>query len=229
MSLSKISDKDCWFVIGAHQAGASERQCAELSGLSRRVIHNIITNFRKLGSPHANQLSLDNLIDSACESVPSEKNPKVTKTAPRKRGRPPKPKEAPFFTENIVRKALTEARKYQIVNNTASAFPLDRLNTPPTDEDSLTLDPLKVRRSSREDDILPATPRSITLDDSDDEEWSLEEDKELLMHVLGSNVKNVKWKELEGQFGDRHLAKMCSERWEFIKEQLLKDITSLKG
>lgn len=63
MSLKNISDKDCWFVIGAHQAGASERQCAELSGLSRGVIHNIILNFRKLGSPHADQLSLDNLID----------------------------------------------------------------------------------------------------------------------------------------------------------------------
>jgi hypothetical protein len=63
MTIKRISEKDCWFVIGAHQAGATERQCAALSGLSKTVIHNIITNFKKMGSPHATTLSMDALLE----------------------------------------------------------------------------------------------------------------------------------------------------------------------
>lgn len=62
MALKQVSEEDCWFVIGAHQAGASERQCSELSGLSKTVTHNIIRNFKKLGSPHASNLSVDALL-----------------------------------------------------------------------------------------------------------------------------------------------------------------------
>lgn len=62
MPLKKISEKDCWFVIGAHQAGATERQCSELSGLSKTITHNIITNFKKMGSPHASSMSSVNAL-----------------------------------------------------------------------------------------------------------------------------------------------------------------------
>jgi hypothetical protein len=40
-----------WYVIGAHQAGASERQCARLSGLSKTAVHGIIKAFTETGSP----------------------------------------------------------------------------------------------------------------------------------------------------------------------------------
>lgn len=62
MPLKQISEKDCWFVIGAHQAGATERQCSELSGLSKTITHNIITNFKKMGSPHASNMSSVNAL-----------------------------------------------------------------------------------------------------------------------------------------------------------------------
>lgn len=62
MPLKKISEKDCWFVIGAHQAGATERQCSELSGLSKTITHNIITNFKRMGSPHASSMSSVNAL-----------------------------------------------------------------------------------------------------------------------------------------------------------------------
>ena len=65
MTVKRVSEEDCWFVIGAHQAGATERECSELSGLSKTVTHNIITNFKKLGSPHATKLSLSLLLNSA--------------------------------------------------------------------------------------------------------------------------------------------------------------------
>lgn len=64
MTFKQISEQDCWFVIGAHQAGATERQCSELSGLSKTVTHNIIHNFKKLGSPHASKLSVIALLNN---------------------------------------------------------------------------------------------------------------------------------------------------------------------
>jgi hypothetical protein len=93
-------------------------------------------------------------------------------------------------------------------------------------------------------DELPPTPRSVTLAmdelSSDEEggamiikkkeaeeteqEWTLSDDENLLMHVLGLPMNNLKWKKLETQFGDRHMAKMCFERWDFLKKQLIKDI-----
>ena len=123
-------------------------------------------------------------------------------------------------------------------------YPLDRLNTPPTDEESQrhyspSLDKdVKRRRRSIKEDMLPSTPRSIiALDESDDDlynvddgddggqsHWTMEDDRELLEHVLGLPTKNVKWKAVETQFDDRHLAKMCCERWDYLKKQLIKDI-----
>lgn len=64
MTFKQISEQDCWFIIGAHQAGATERQCSELSGLSKTVTHNIIHNFKKLGSPHASKLSVIALLNN---------------------------------------------------------------------------------------------------------------------------------------------------------------------
>ncbi|KAI7904588.1 uncharacterized protein BX663DRAFT_502891 [Cokeromyces recurvatus] len=242
MSLRQVSEKDCWFVIGAHQAGASERQCSELSGLSKTVTHNILANFKKMGSPHASNLSVSALLDN------NNKKRKMSniseKSTSRKRGRPRKPAEPPFFTEFIVRDVLYEARKNQTIScqhNNSSNY---RLDTPPNDDEEFNENLLsannkiiKKRRSSEDNanTALPLTPRSFTtLDDEEekndlDEEkiWTIEDDKELLEHVLELPMKYVKWKELETKFDDRHLAKMCYERWEYIKKQMLKDVKNV--
>lgn len=124
-------------------------------------------------------------------------------------------------------------------NKSPAIYPLDRLNTPPTDEESQrhcspSPDKDAKRRRSIKEDMLPPTPRSIiALDESDDELydddgghslWTMEDDKELLEHVFGLPTKNIKWKAVETQFDDRHLAKMCCERWDYLKKQLIKDI-----
>lgn len=115
---------------------------------------------------------------------------------------------------------------------------MDRLNTPPSDEDSH-----HVKRQRRDSSItlaeeLPPTPRSVEAMDefSDDEnvdrklheqKWTIEEDEKLLTHILNLPMNNFKWKGLESQFGDRHMAKMCSERWNFLKKQLMKDMRTV--
>jgi hypothetical protein len=96
---------------------------------------------------------------------------------------------------------------------------LDRLNTPPSDEECNN----KVTILEE----LPPTPRTMDFDEETttaEEEWTFEDDENLLKHVLGLPMNNFKWKQVEGQFGDRHMSKMCSERWDFLKKQLLKDV-----
>ncbi|KAI8077600.1 hypothetical protein BDF21DRAFT_421370 [Thamnidium elegans] len=237
MTFKQISEQDCWFVIGAHQAGATERQCSELSGLSKTVTHNIIHNFKKLGSPHASKLSVVALLNNT-QPTNKRKNDEISKnepTKPRKRGRPRKPLEAPFFTEAIVRNALLEARMDQkSTTYSPNLYPLDRLNTPPSDGEQHHTQKRQRRGSSIITEDLPPTPHSIVaMDDTSDEEtettneWQVEDDEQLLAHVLGVPLNNFKWKKVETQFGDRHMAKMCSERWEFLKKQLIKDMRAI--
>lgn len=45
-----------WFVIGAHQSGATDRTISNMVGLSPPSVHNIITQFKKSGTPVRKQL-----------------------------------------------------------------------------------------------------------------------------------------------------------------------------
>ncbi|ORE05027.1 hypothetical protein BCV72DRAFT_180531, partial [Rhizopus microsporus var. microsporus] len=40
-----------WMIIGAYQAGASERKIARLSGLSTTAVRHIILNYQQSGNP----------------------------------------------------------------------------------------------------------------------------------------------------------------------------------
>lgn len=40
-----------WLIVGAYQAGASEKMIARISGLSRTAVRQIILNFRQTGNP----------------------------------------------------------------------------------------------------------------------------------------------------------------------------------
>lgn len=58
MTKSRINDnRDTpeakrWLIIGAHQAGASEKHVARISGLSRTAVRNIILNYQRTGTPN---------------------------------------------------------------------------------------------------------------------------------------------------------------------------------
>ncbi|ORZ19862.1 hypothetical protein BCR42DRAFT_410671 [Absidia repens] len=41
-----------WFIIGAYQAGASETEIVSMTNLSRFIIHNTISSFKKTGNPN---------------------------------------------------------------------------------------------------------------------------------------------------------------------------------
>ncbi|KAI8089235.1 uncharacterized protein BX664DRAFT_332492 [Halteromyces radiatus] len=45
------SDAKRWLIIGAHQAGASEKRVARISGLSKTAVRHIILNYQRTGTP----------------------------------------------------------------------------------------------------------------------------------------------------------------------------------
>ncbi|KAI9361801.1 hypothetical protein BD770DRAFT_316997 [Pilaira anomala] len=54
MTKSKIRDSPeakRWLIIGAYQAGASEKHVARISGLSKTAVRNIILNYQRTGTP----------------------------------------------------------------------------------------------------------------------------------------------------------------------------------
>lgn len=40
-----------WLIIGAHQAGASDKKIARMCGINQPSVRRIILNFQKTGSP----------------------------------------------------------------------------------------------------------------------------------------------------------------------------------
>lgn len=59
--------------------------------------------------------------------------------------------------------------------------------------------------------------------DPSNNEWTEHDDRLLLSHVLGV-PQNFKWKELETIFEQKHLSKICRDRWTLLKKEMLKDI-----
>lgn len=47
-----------WYMVGAYQAGATEKAISDMVGLSPASVHNVITQFKKTGSPIRKRLSL---------------------------------------------------------------------------------------------------------------------------------------------------------------------------
>jgi transposase len=46
-----------WFIVGAYQAGATDKVISDMVGLSTASVHNVITQFKKTGSPICKRLS----------------------------------------------------------------------------------------------------------------------------------------------------------------------------
>lgn len=54
MTKSKLRDSPeakRWLIVGAYQAGATEKHVARISGLSKTAVRNIILNYQRTGTP----------------------------------------------------------------------------------------------------------------------------------------------------------------------------------
>ncbi|CAO3592730.1 unnamed protein product [Absidia cylindrospora] len=50
--LNKSPDAIRWFIVGAHQAGASHNEIASLTNFSRQTVWHVINSFKRTGMPN---------------------------------------------------------------------------------------------------------------------------------------------------------------------------------
>ncbi|KAG0165831.1 hypothetical protein DFQ28_008256 [Apophysomyces sp. BC1034] len=55
--------------------------------------------------------------------------------------------------------------------------------------------------------------------------WTHEDDMALLDHVL-THLQGGRWRDLESKLDGRHSARLCSDRWQFLRKHLLKGLGS---
>ncbi|RCH96837.1 hypothetical protein CU097_014392 [Rhizopus azygosporus] len=48
-----------WFIVGAYQSGATDKAISNMVGLSSASVHNVITQFKRTGSPVRKRLHLN--------------------------------------------------------------------------------------------------------------------------------------------------------------------------
>ncbi|KAI8997036.1 hypothetical protein BDB01DRAFT_769606 [Pilobolus umbonatus] len=214
-----------WIIIGAHQAGASERHIARIARLSTTAVRNIILNYQKTGIPALpkkipekvkQKLIVEydedgNIIES--EDEHSEKE--VCHSGITKKGKDKIKKIKTTITaKDIIRYAMD---KMQIEDN--------RMRREDTGQSS-SGDPVPVLSCMPQQtasDRLPP-PSKYDQDIRGYEIWTHEDDMVLLNHVL-HHLHGGGWNELEIRFDGRHSARLCYDRWKYLKSLLLKGIT----
>ncbi|KAG2173809.1 hypothetical protein INT43_005229 [Umbelopsis isabellina] len=203
-----------WYVVGAYQAGASERQCARLSGLSKTAVHGIIKAFSETGSPLTNrQLGITNSnakrklsleyesIDLARRSSADYEvvgfSPEVVKR--RKSVQVGELAHIPQYTASNAHRPLPEEDSQSIFSKRLMSRPL----TPPSDTEK-----------SDVDDKSSATATN----------WSLADDRALLENVLKRH--QIHMEGLESKLRSKHSPTDCTERWGYLRDKILNTYAS---
>ncbi|KAI9289744.1 hypothetical protein BC943DRAFT_81420 [Umbelopsis sp. AD052] len=197
-----------WYVVGAHQAGASERQCARLSGLSKTAVHGIIKSFTETGSPLSCRQQ-QNLHPSARRSSEDYEVVGIcAEVFKRRRGSHSREEELIHHTESKAHKPIGEddgSISESVYTERAMSRPL----TPPSDAET----PKPDEDTSAYDDTL-----------SKDSKWSVDDDLILLEHVFKNH--KAQWMIVERELQKKHTAALCSERWDCLKRKILDSYTS---
>jgi len=206
-----------WYVIGAHQAGASERQCARLSGLSKTAVHGIIKTFAETGSPLSNRqqlqgfptndkrkLSLEFGHDSIDMARRSSEDYEVVGISPE------------VFKR---RKSSQVGDVGRIIHHTAS-----KAHKPLADDDSSISEEMIYTKRAMSRPLTPPSDIETSKFDgqqsfSTEAKWSLADDRVLLEHVLTNELKQ--WTEVERKLQQKYTTAMCVDRWECLKTKIL--------
>ncbi|CAM0136388.1 hypothetical protein VKS41_006798 [Umbelopsis sp. WA50703] len=203
-----------WYVVGAYQAGASERQCARLSGLSKTAVHGIIKAFSETGSPLTNrQLGITSSnakrkLSLEYESIDlarrSSEDYEVVGLSP----------EVMKRRKSVQVEELAHIPKYNA----------SKAHRPLPEEDSESM--YTKRIMSR-----PLTPPSDTeKPDGDDKSsaiatnWSSADDRVLLELVLQQH--RIHFEDLQGKLQDKHSSADCADRWNYLRNKILNTYAS---
>ncbi|KAI8883444.1 hypothetical protein K501DRAFT_333348 [Backusella circina FSU 941] len=193
-----------WLIIGAHQAGATEKHIARISGLSKTAVRNIILNYQRTGTP----------------CIPKQIPKKV------------KQKLIVEYDENgKIIESDEEQEEEQETTQQQQKKPSPKINVTTKDLIDYTIEKLKhsgtSSTSSKEISSLPKPrlppPSKFDQDIRGYELWTHDDDMILLNYVL-HHLHGGGWNELELRFNGRHSARLCNDRWQHLKTLLLKGI-----
>ncbi|KAI8388421.1 uncharacterized protein BYT42DRAFT_559998 [Radiomyces spectabilis] len=249
-----------WLIIGAYQAGASEKHVARIAGISRTAVRHIILNYQRTGSPSLPKqeplkaklkpvVEYDengNLIESDDEdseqdhgsSAWIDRSPKEIQKSPIHKS--PKLNKT-LTTKQLLAYVSEQMQTTKQQSAEASTSESWRPLTPPRDSrgsissdksppqlpsSAISLPPSPPLNSV--DKSVPKAPPSISKFDQTIkgyEIWTHEDDMVLVDHVL-TRLQGGRWRELEAKLGGRHNARLCRERWQFLRKLLLKGINN---
>ncbi|SAM03442.1 hypothetical protein [Absidia glauca] len=297
------SDAKRWLIIGAHQAGASEKRVARISGLSKTAVRHIILNYQRTGDPCLpkrepkkvkEKLLVEydedgNLILSDEEDDLMTPQQKIALSDKKTISKPRSSKlNSKVTAKDLIEYMMDQVKRVE--HDFTPAPSTDELQqqhyhqrhtwcpTPPRDGSisSSSDSPLLNSTSTNPKHHLPlpdspsflplsppttatsGTKSSTTLDDDLDhmntglhphspcfgpprqqpplispgkydqtirgyELWTEKDDMLLLQHVL-SRLQVGNWRELEAKFEGRHTARLCTSRWNYLRDHLLKGI-----
>ncbi|KAG1148688.1 hypothetical protein G6F38_003329 [Rhizopus arrhizus] len=216
-----------WFAVGAYQAGATDKVISDMIGLSTASVHNIITQFKKTGSPVCSRHGYDengHLIDSDDELERNKftKN-KVKKTRPRRPS-----------AKDLVTYVLNKAQESQKEEHSDGGIIEPNINIKQEDEEDEKHNILfyqnrwrpptppysqqQQKRHSFDRTSLLSPPLN---NEPKAEHWTAEEDKILMAHLL-TRLSSERWPEAVAKLQGKHDIKSCKERWELLRQLLLK-------
>ncbi|KAI9273615.1 hypothetical protein BY458DRAFT_473973 [Sporodiniella umbellata] len=225
MSKQKTFAAERWYMVGAYLAGSTEKEISDLVGLSAASVHNVITQFKKTGSPIHKRLSSaekqikhqfdDNgrIYDSDDEIVEPPSHSMLFK---RKQKRQPSAKDlinyvliksSPKDTSNVVDEEEEDRQTVLIYQNKW------RPPSPPYQQ------PKPSKEALADQTGMPSPPLSEPRDASSD--WTVEEDKILMAHLL-TRLSSERWNEAVAKLKGRHDSASCKKRWEKLRCNLLK-------
>ncbi|KAG2178021.1 hypothetical protein INT43_003274 [Umbelopsis isabellina] len=245
-----------WLLVGAQQAGASERRIAELAQLPRATVRRILSNFQRTGVPSLPPRQRRKVQDMSL--VEYDEGGNITNHSEdvlsvKQRG-PGKPRARDLIAYVLAQKALENEKKKQSHKKVqdfksaptlqpATSKPQLQVMTPPHESDKMPPSPTfeqamvaPLGNDGRRVSLPPSPPLHPVLSskrpckDFQDiqgfEPWTKQDDLILLKQVFRS-IRTDDWQEIDGKLNGRHNATMCQQRWAQLQSAMLKGFDEL--
>ncbi|OBZ85460.1 hypothetical protein A0J61_06502 [Choanephora cucurbitarum] len=211
-----------WLIVGAFQAGASEKHIARISGLSRTAVRNIILNYRRTGIPclpkkipnKIRQKLIVEYDENGEIILTDEDEQEEQKQVSSRRSRRGSRKSNTMWHEKDIDPVAINSFNDMRISGPASTS---------QDTSSNHYSTLFEPSSSQSQPARLPPPTKYDQDIRGYELWTHEDDILLLSYVLYS-LRGGGWSELEARFNGRHSARLCYDRWKYLKSLLLKNL-----
>ncbi|CEP08303.1 hypothetical protein [Parasitella parasitica] len=231
-----------WLIVGAYQAGATEKHIARIAGLSRTAVRNIILNYKRTGKPCIpkkipnkvrQKLVVEydengNLIDS--DDDKDDDNEQETAGQAHLPQRPQQHISDSRSISKKQKKATKQPFKNGITPKDMISYTINQMRISASEAEQLTTAALSQPSIASPISLASPLPAKIPRPSKTDQDirgyelWSHEDDMLLLKHVL-HHLHGGGWADLEAKFEGRHSARLCYDRWKHLKGLLISGIT----